>query len=158
MANLDTKYPNAARPVDPALASRFVLKVDDVELGAFTEVSGLALSIEVEELVEGGQNHFAHHLLGRITWPHLVFKRGVTDSAALLAWISTFSGAGLHGESYVTKGSPGSIRLNDSQGNEVQSWAFVNAKPVKWTGPTFAAGASDVALEELEVAHGGFST
>jgi len=39
----------------------------------------------------------------------------------------------------------------------VLRWKLLNARPMKWTGPTLAAkGGSDVAMEELVVAAEGF--
>ncbi|MES2034804.1 MAG: phage tail protein, partial [Pseudomonadota bacterium] len=50
-----------------------------------------------------------------------------------------------------------SITLNDEQGNPVMRWKLINARPLKWTGPTLAGkGGSDAAMEELVVASEGF--
>ena len=40
----------------------------------------------------------------------------------------------------------------------VREWAFYDAFPVRWSGPTLSASASDVATETLEIAHHGFRT
>jgi phage tail-like protein len=45
------------------------------------------------------------------------------------------------------------IVLQDEQHNPVLAWKLVNARPMKWTGPTLAAkGGSDAAMEELVMA------
>jgi phage tail-like protein len=51
----------------------------------------------------------------------------------------------------------GSVILLDRQGNEKIRWNFVNAWPVKWTGPSFNAKGNDVAIETLELAHEGLA-
>jgi phage tail-like protein len=49
------------------------------------------------------------------------------------------------------------ITLQDEQRNPVLKWKLINARPMKWTGPTLAAkGGSDVAMEELVIASEGF--
>ena len=79
---------------DTPVANRFLFEVDGVEIGVFTEVSGLELKVEVESYQEGGENSFVHKLPGRISWPHIVLKRGVTDSDALFSWVNKSAGDG----------------------------------------------------------------
>src|SRR5947207_15122479 len=83
--------------MDPPFAGKFVFTVDGLTIGAFTEVSGLAVQIAVEEVAEGGQNQYTHKLPGRMKWPNLVLKRGVTDTDNLLAWFAKRSGDGFDG-------------------------------------------------------------
>ena len=37
----------------------------------------------------------------------------------------------------------------------VRSWVFMNAYPVKWTGPNLNANSNSVAVEQLEIVHNG---
>jgi phage tail-like protein len=147
---------SASRTVDPPSTGRFVFTVDGVEIGAFTEVSGLSVEVEVEELPEGGQNQFVHQLPGRTKWPRLVLKRGVTDSDGLFDWFAKTSGEGFSGAGDQLARLDGEVVLMDVVGAPVRRWAFSGAFPVKWSGPTLAASSSDVAIEELEIAHHGF--
>ena len=50
-----------------------------------------------------------------------------------------------------------SVVMYDVTGTELLRWNFVNAYPVKWTGPEFAADGSTMAVESLELAHDGLS-
>ena len=54
-------------------------------MGHFAECSGVELEWEVMPYAEGGQNAFVHQLRGRITYPNLVLKRGITDDEAVHA-------------------------------------------------------------------------
>ena len=144
------------RTMDPPFAGKFVFTVDGVEIGAFTEVSGLSVEVEVEELPEGGQNEFVHKLPGRTKWPPLVLKRGVTDSDGLFEWFAKSSGEGFSAAGDQVERLNGDVVLLDASGAPVRRWTFTGAFPVKWTGPTFAASSSDVASEELEIVHHGF--
>ena len=62
------------RAKDPPFAGAFVLEVDGLEIGRFTEVTGLSVTMQVEEVVEGGNNESTVKLPGRLE-----------DAAALLS-------------------------------------------------------------------------
>jgi phage tail-like protein len=142
--------------MDPPFVGRFIFDVQGVTIGAFTEVSGLSVQIDTEELAEGGQNHYTHKLPGRMKWPNLVLKRGITDSDNLFEWFAKCSGEGLSGAKNKIERLEGSVQLLDSTGKVVRRWTFTGAYPVKWTGPKLAASSRDLAVEELEVCHCGF--
>lgn len=145
-----------AHTLDPPFVGRFVFTVDGITIGAFTEVSGLSVQVDVEELAEGGQNAYTHRLLGRMKWPNLVLKRGVTDTDALFAWLSECSGEGLTRNGNKVTPRDGKISVLDAAGEPVRTWQFTGAKPVKWSGPRLAASSRELAVEELEVCHCGF--
>ena len=83
-----------ARTADPPFAGAFKLEVDGVTIGAFTEVTGLAVQLEVEEIAEGGNNQSTIKVPGRLKWPNLVLKRGITDNDSLFEWLAECSGDG----------------------------------------------------------------
>jgi phage tail-like protein len=141
---------------DPPFVGKFVFTVDGMTIGAFTEVSGLSVQVEVEELAEGGQNAYTHRLLGRMKWPNLVLKRGVTNTDALFAWLAECSGEGLTRNGNKVVPRDGKVSVLDASGKTVRSWHFTGAKPVKWSGPRLAASSRELAVEELEVCHCGF--
>jgi phage tail-like protein len=148
----------SARTVDPPFVGRFIFTVDTMTIGAFTEVSGLSVQIDVEDLAEGGQNQYVHKLPGRMKWPNLVLKRGITDSDNLFQWFQKSSGEGFTAAGNKIKPLSGALKLLDAAGRDVRVWRFAGAYPVKWTGPRFAASSRDLAVEELEVCHRGFSS
>ena len=139
-----------------ANSATFLFEVDGVDIGRFEEVSGLEVSIETEDIPEGGQNSFIHKMPGRMSWPNIVLKRGVTKQDNLLSWFNESSGEqfSANGNKLVRKSA--AITLLDRAGKRLRSWDFTDAYPVKWTGPRFAAGSSDAADEELEITHHGF--
>jgi phage tail-like protein len=146
-----------AHTIDPPFAGKFLFKIGELEIGAFTEVSGLSVQIDVEELAEGGQNAYTHKLLGRMKWPNLVFKRGLTNTDALFSWLLEHSGDGFTAAGNKTgTGSTGSISVLTANGKPFRTWSVIGVKPVKWSGPRLAASSRDLAVEELEVWHSGF--
>lgn len=138
-------------------AATFLVEVDGQPIGRFHEVSGLSVDVAVEDVEEGGQNGFVHKLPGRMTWPNLVLKRGMTETDNLLAWLNKSSGDGFAGQQHKVTRSTLAIVLMSADGTtRLRSWNFEGAFPVKWSGPTFAYSSSDPADEELEIAHHGF--
>jgi phage tail-like protein len=79
---------------EPTTTARFLFEVDGVEIGVFREVHGLSVTVDTVQVREGGQNGFVHQLPGRMSWPHLVFRRGVVESDALFDWLNKSSGDG----------------------------------------------------------------
>jgi phage tail-like protein len=139
-------------------SATFEVKVDGQLIGRFTEVSGLSVDVAVETVEEGGQNGFVHQLPGRMTWPNLVLKRGLTESDNLFDWIKKSSGDGFSGQQNKLTRSTAAITMKAFNGKALRAWNVEGAFPIKWTGPSFASGSDDDLVEELEIAHHGFTS
>lgn len=139
-----------------ATSATFVVEVDGVEIGRFSEISGLQVDVSVEEYAEGGEHGFVHKLPGRLTWPNLVLKRGVTNDDNLLAWLHEAAGDGFVKAKGKAVRRTAAVTLMGSNGSRLRTWRIVDALPVRWTGPTLASASSDLPEEELEIAHHGF--
>ena len=119
-------------------------------LACFSECSGLETSMDIEEYKEGGNNGTVLLFPTRLKPSHLKLKRGMTFAGDLWQWHYNFSlGIG--------KRRDGMVILQDEQHNPSVVWSFTRGLPVKWTGPTFNAGQSQVAFEEIEIAHEGLT-
>jgi phage tail-like protein len=134
----------------------FLFEVEDIVIGHFMEVSGLQVDIAVESVEEGGQNGFVHQLPGRMSWPPLVLKRGITQTDSLIAWLRMSSGEQFAGNGNKLKRHTGAVTLLGPGGKRLRSWSFDGAFPTKWSGPTFAASSNDLPTEELTIVHNGF--
>jgi phage tail-like protein len=137
----------AARDIEKLGENHFVLEVPFLQIGAFAEIGGLQVERDVLEYAEGGVNDYVHKLPGRLKYPNLKLKRGITDQDALQAWF--FDSQASAQLQTVT------VKLVDATGEVRRSWAFADAFPVKWIGPKLSAGSDAGATEELEIAHGG---
>ncbi|GIE89668.1 phage tail protein [Actinoplanes regularis] len=142
--------------IDPPFVGRFKLEVAGTDIGRFTEVAGLSVQLDVEEFAEGGQNAYTHRLLGRMKWPNLVFKRGLTETDALFDWLLTCSGEGFTRAGNKLIPRDAKVSVLNAKGVELRVWTITGAHPVKWTGPKLAASSRELAVEELEVMHRGF--
>jgi phage tail-like protein len=140
-----------ARVSDPYLGYDFVVEIDGITVGGFSNVSGLQVQMETEDYREGGRNGYIHKLAGPVRYPrNLVLRRGVMDEDKLWAWQHEI----LQGKVTRTKVS---VVLLGADGREARRWSFKNAYPVKWDGPELQALNSAVALEAIELTHEGFA-
>ena len=78
----------------------------NVQVGFFTELTGMSLQVDVMEYPEGGLNDYVHKLPGRVKHNNVTLKRGVTNETALLEWVkantATPTPTSVHGTSAPT--------------------------------------------------------
>jgi phage tail-like protein len=131
--------------VDPFRNFRFRVEIDGIVQAGFTECTGLGSRIDVVEIREGTDaTSHSRKVPGRVTYPDIVLKWGVTKSRDLYDWhLAVISGQ--------LQRRNGSIVLLDAEGNEALRWNFSDAWPSKWDGPTLNAMSNDVAIESLTI-------
>ena len=140
----------------PYGAFNFLVELNDGSssssaIGGFSDISGLGTEITLMEYRQGNdKENRVRKIPGLHKAADVTLKRGIMGTTNFWQWVSE------------TRTSPNTQRnvliiLNDEQGNPVLSWKLINARPLKWTGPTLAGkGGSDVAMEELVIASEGF--
>src|SRR3954454_10998540 len=138
------------------ISSNFLFEGDGVQIGAFMEVQGLELRVEVDTDEEGGENGFVHQLPGRMTWPNIVLKRGLIQTDALFDWVKKSSGEGFATAGNKLTRCTGAVVLMSSTNKRLRSYELQGAFPVRWTGPRLNVEEQMPLEEELEVAHHGF--
>jgi phage tail-like protein len=119
-------------------------------VAGFSECTGLELGLDIEEYKEGGNNGTVLRLPTRAKWTNLKLKRGVALSDDLWLWLDGFV------QGTVSR-RDGVVTLQDEQQNPVKVWSFKRGLPVRWTGPSLNAMQSQVAFEEIEIAHEGLT-
>jgi phage tail-like protein len=133
---------------------------EDLCEGAFSEVTGLEASMEPKTIREGGSNYGAHQRAGAVSFATVVLKRGMTATRDLWKWWALFAG----GERAARGGAAGGayahrmtvrITLMDAAGAALLRWRLERAMPVKYKAADFNARATEVAIEELHLAHEG---
>lgn len=133
---------------DVLAAFRFVVQIDGINQATFTECTLPTLEIEVHQQAEGGLNHAIHQLPGRVKAGKITLKRGITASSELLQWYMDVA----QGQIQDCQRDV-SVILYNSQSQEVLRWNLEKAFPTKWSGPSFASGNSQAAIETLELAY-----
>ncbi|QWH88421.1 phage tail protein [Bacillus toyonensis] len=134
---------------DPFTSFSFLVEIDNLVVGGFSEVSGIQVETEMEEFREGGLNEYVHKLPKVSKYSNLILKRGITDSTVLWDWYQNVVAGKIERKN-------GSIILLNFNGSENWRWNFIQAYPLKWIGPDLKADNYAIAIETLEIAHNGF--
>ena len=141
---------------DPDVAFNYMVEIDGLTLGMFTEASGIKWSMNIDEIKEGGVNNHQQHLLGRAKFDPLVLKRGFVGKDSMLfdMMYQTFDPNTPILRKIVhivvlARGGKGSGISGMLGGNEVGRISFYNSFVQEWSGPTFNTKQNDVAVESL---------
>jgi phage tail-like protein len=124
--------------------------------GAFSEVSGLQIEVDLKELYEGGRNDGVIQRIGRGKYPQkIALKRGMFSTSTgpnteLWQWLQDVI-AGVR----PVRRYDGTIEVLDSERNVAATWRFRRGLPARIVGPTLNAKSGEIALEELQIAHEG---
>ena len=134
---------------DPFRSYNFLVEIDGIARASFQECSGLDSSQDPIEYREGGEGSLSTRKLpGLVKYSNITLKNGITDDQSLWDWRKKVADGKIERKN-------GSIVLMDDERTEVMRWNFRDGWPTKWTGPTFNASGSEIAVETLEIAHEG---
>jgi phage tail-like protein len=139
--------PTGARN-DPFRQFNFVIDIEGVGSGAFSEVSGLDTETDPIEYREGSEDITVRKLPGLRKYPNITLKRGFTKDRGLWDWRKTV----MDGK---TQRKSGSIVLLNEAREEALRWNFREGWPCKLQGPPLNAKTNEVAIETLEICHEG---
>lgn len=135
--------------VDTAVSVQFVVKLDDVSLGAFSSCEGLGCEVVMETREEGGNNSFVWQLPSRIKYPNIKLSRPLgKDTSKIADWIASMATG--------YRRRTGTIEAMATDGTVVAQWGLIDVVPVRWSGPALQADAPKVLTETIEIAHHGF--
>ncbi len=129
---------------DPYGAFNFVVQIDGVNVAGFSEIGGLTSESDVIEYREGNEDITVRKLPGLRKFSNITLKRGYTDSLDLWKWRQTV----MQGK---TERKSGTIILQNESRQPALKWAFKEAWPNKWEGPSLNAKTNDAAIESLEI-------
>jgi phage tail-like protein len=135
---------------DPFHGYNFRVELDGITRAGFHEAAGLDSDQTPVEYREGTDPLTTRKLPGLVKYSNISLKWGITDDSELWDWRQQAM------EGKVTRKN-GSVVLMNNEGDEVRRWNFRDGWPTRWTGPTFNATGTDVAIETLEIAHEGVS-
>jgi phage tail-like protein len=132
---------------DPLRGFRYLVEMEGLASGGFLRVKGLSRDIKHESYREGGVNDYEHKLVTQVSYPVVVFERG-------LALDDLWKWALAAADGDVTRRTVW-VRLQDEANNKAWAWQIEHAIPVKWSSSDLDANASQVVMETLELAHHG---
>ena len=139
--------------------------VDHALIGVFSEISGLEAMMEHKVIKIGGWNYGPQLRAGPVSFGTVVLKRGIVEARHLWRWWAMFAGADGAIDSRPTLDNRGNVLIGliretrtspDKGDRRIRlGWRLRNAMPVKFRIGDLNAKGSDVAVEELHLAHEG---
>jgi len=136
----------------PYTSFNFIIEIESISAAGFSELSGLNIETEIEEITEGGVNTFVHKLPKRSKYGNITLKKGITNSTDLYDWYMDIV------KGKITHKNVDIVFFDEKRNKEIRRWQFSNAIPVKWIGPDLNATSNNIAFESIEIAHSGLST
>jgi phage tail-like protein len=136
--------------IDPYQSCNFVVEIEGIVAGGFSELSGLQVETEAFEYREGGLNEYTHRFAGPTKYPVLTLKHGLSLIDGLWSWHQDVVAGVLNRHN-------GTIYLLNNMQLPVMWWDFKEALPTKWIGPALGAASSAIAFESVEIVHHGLS-
>ena len=114
--------------------------------GLFSEATGIEATMTPRTIREGGRNFGQIQRPGPTSFGTLSLKRGVTSQQDLWTWFNLVTnqegfGRALNGKIDIYSGT--SVAF---------TWTLTNVLPVKFKAPDLSATATQVAIEELQLA------
>jgi phage tail-like protein len=130
----------------------FLVSWDSLDAGSaqagFQEVSGLGMEITVAEYRAGNEKENGpRKITGTVKTPDITLKRGVIGSLDMYQWLDQ-----------VRNGAQDALKTvvvqlqSEDHATIAQEWKLINARPIKYTGPSLNGKGTDVAIEELVLA------
>ncbi len=135
---------------DPYTAFTYLIEINGIRAGGFSEVSGLDAEVEPVAYRNGDEDFVTRKLPGMKKFPNIVLKRGIIGELDIFSWLQ-LTAAG------TVDRREGAIVLRDEVRNEVMRWKFIRGWACKYTGPSLKADSSAVAIEALEICHEGLT-
>jgi phage tail-like protein len=117
----------------------------------FTEVSGLSVEMDSEEVPEGGQNRFVQKYPLRSKYPELILKRGLLSNSEVWQWVSRCI------DDYIIEPKSVDISLLNESHEPLMTWHVVGAYPTRWAVSDLNASNNAVAVESLQLFYQYFS-
>lgn len=131
----------------PPVGFHFKVEIDglsgDSEM-RFSEVSGLSVELNTEEVAEGGENRFVQKYPTRAKYPDLVLKRGMLVGSAVQSWIQQCV------NKYSVEPKTIFVKLLNEEHQPLQTWRLVGAYATKWSVGDFNATNNAVVIETLQ--------
>ena len=159
--DLTPVHPSPPEERTPAMATprerpygqfNFLVDISDINdattaNGGFQEVSGLGVEITVAEYRNGNDKfNYPQKIMGLSKASDVTLKRGVIGDLSLHDWIKAVQ----EGDSPVEQLKNVTITLlAEDRATAAQTWELANARPMKYTGPTFSGTGGESAVEEL---------
>ncbi len=141
----------------PYRVFRYKVEIDSITSGAFSEVSGFDLSVDVVEYRVGNSSRTTMQKVPGLTkFGNITLKRGVLGELDSLEWVLSVASSGTAKPTGIQRRNV-TITLLDDDGGDGPKWEIVNAWPASYRMSDMNASSSEIAFESIELAHEGFT-
>lgn len=139
------------------LACAFFVAIDELDLGWWSNCTGLKIDWDFQKVNEGGVAGNSGTIPIRAKWSDVTLKRGLTRKG----WQGSDGNGGVRKwlEEVIddpTKSRTAHVTLYDAWAQNVATWSLVGVFPKSWQGPDMDADSKKVAYETLVLNHSGF--
>lgn len=134
-----------------AVSLRYVVKIDDDDLGEFSSCEGLGCEVVLETREEGGNNGMIWQLPTRLKYSNIKLTRPLGPDSRKVAALFGRMASGY------SRDTSGTVQAMTTDGTVVAEWGLTGIIPVRWTGPSLTADSPKVVTETVELAHHGFT-
>jgi phage tail-like protein len=136
---------------DPFRSFNFEIRIDGIDVGAFSECSGLTAEGDAVDYREGTDIPLnVRKLMGLRKYTNITLKRGYTKDLSLWNWYVNIAN-GVADRRNVT------ITLRNEKRDPVMRWHAENVWINKIEGPSLKATGNEVAIESVELIHEGLT-
>ena len=133
--------------LDPPVGFRFLVTIDGVPSGIFTECDLPSFEINTDqEIQEGGRAGYTIQLPGPLKPGRLSLKRGLVLADTVLDWYFKIIQWSFHKDE-LYKNVTVTLYKGSTPGLTI---GFIKAYPVKWQGPSLKADTTAVAVEQID--------
>jgi phage tail-like protein len=137
---------------DPFRAFNFLVVIDNLTIGAFSEVTGLTAEGDAVAYREGSDKiNSVRQLIGLRKYSAITLKHGFLANLELVNWSASVAASNPDGSARRN----GTIVLQDEAHNPVLQFHFSNGWINKLEGPHLNASGNEVAIESVEIVHEG---
>lgn len=133
----------------------FQIEVEDEIVASFQEVSGLEVSLEVEEVIEGGNNLYKYRLPTRQAYSNITLSKAiVNEDGPFYEWVKDV----LLKQESLDNSFVGKVKtilihlLSPQDKEEVRSWQIVDAYPIKCSVSSLNAAENKICIETVDLA------
>ena len=111
----------------------------------FQKVSGIKARVDTAELIEGGENLFAHSLPRGVRYDNLILERGMVIGSRLSSDFNV--------PMRLFKFTPSDVLVSllDENSFPIANWLFMEAFPVQWSISDLDANGNTVVIESMEL-------
>jgi phage tail-like protein len=123
---------------------RFVVEIEGLPAGAFTECTLPTVEWEMEQIKEGGFNTGVHQVPGQRKASTISLKNGIGIVDKLLEWCINAMN-----EKFERKNV--TVTMYDSYLKPLITWHMEGALPVRWKAPELKTDSNTIAIQTLEL-------